>query len=281
MQITTSQVRRSTSQLRSCDASTELCTPGPVGSCTPGGNITCDTVTTGPTLVTSCADDPASAANNWTATTCATTTTGPSPAGSLHARAAASPANSYTTTTCNTVPTGPTPVATCTAAGAERGQCLYDDDVRDDPDGADAHRRLRGVRPPTPATRTRHDLRDHSNRSGRRVVVHAGGGVGGQRVHHDHVYSEQHDQRAGGVVHRRPRRTRANGWTTTTCTPNNTVDAPMASCTNSAATALNAWTQTICTPVNNPNVPVATCTPSAANAGNGWTTTTCRSTTRR
>ncbi len=79
LQITTSQVRRSTSQLRSCDSSTELCTPVAVGFCATGGNITCETVTTGPTLVVSCANDPASLANNWTATTCANTAPGRRP----------------------------------------------------------------------------------------------------------------------------------------------------------------------------------------------------------
>jgi hypothetical protein len=51
---TDTQVRKSTSQLKSCSASTEICTPVAIGSCTAGGDITCETTTSGPTLVASC-----------------------------------------------------------------------------------------------------------------------------------------------------------------------------------------------------------------------------------
>ena len=243
-QTTTSQIRRSTSQLRSCDASTELCTPTPVGSCTPGGSITCETVTTGPTLVASCTNQAASAGNNHTTTTCATTSNGPTPSGSCTS-ASANSGNSYTTTTCTTNNTGPTPVASCNATTASAGNAWTSTTCSNTSSGAVP------VSSCTPAS---------ANAGNNYTTTTCASNVTGPV----------------GVASCTPQgATSANSWTTVSCAPNNTSNVPVASCTASAASSGNAWTATTCGNNNSANVPVAACTASGPNAGNSWTTTTC------
>ena len=111
----TSQVSRMTTQIQRCDATTELCTY--VASCSPSGTISCNTLTSGPTLVTSCTNQTAAAGNNYTTITCTTNTL--SSTGTVTCTPqAASAANNYTTTDCSNTNTAPTPVATCTPATA-------------------------------------------------------------------------------------------------------------------------------------------------------------------
>lgn len=72
-------------------------------SCTAGTNngqtISCNTVTTGPTGVSSCSAASAAAGNSYTATTCNTVTTGPTDV-SACTTASASASNGYTATSC-------------------------------------------------------------------------------------------------------------------------------------------------------------------------------------
>ena len=96
------------------------CTSGTAGTGTSGtwsGPITsCQTINTGPTLVGSCTDATANAANNYTATTCASTiVTAVTPVGTCTAEVGPSP--DFIVTSCNTVNAGPFAGA-CTASTA-------------------------------------------------------------------------------------------------------------------------------------------------------------------
>lgn len=129
-QKTQTRAYRSTSQVFQYDGTTEQTTA--VASCTPGGNISCATETTGPTLVASCTAQTAAAGNNYLGVTCSTSTvfatapvsptSGGCPAGTTAASSgtwtdAASSSNGYTTTVCTTTVTnsGVVDPATCTA----------------------------------------------------------------------------------------------------------------------------------------------------------------------
>ena len=94
---------------------------GGVSSCTASSSTgyarTCQTVTTGPTLVASCSAASPNAGNAYTTTTCASTTIAAATPVSSCTPVAASSSNNYTATTCNTVTTGPT-AGSCTAAAA-------------------------------------------------------------------------------------------------------------------------------------------------------------------
>ncbi len=100
---TTSQVTRSTSQDLSCNGA--ICTPVAAGTCTPGGGTTCQTVTTGPTPVSSCAASSGNAGNNHTTTTCNTTSTAPAGVAACTA-APASAGNGFVSTTCSGITPG-------------------------------------------------------------------------------------------------------------------------------------------------------------------------------
>ena len=65
-----------------------------------------------------------------------------------------------------------------------------------------------------------------------------------------------------------------NGYTTTTCSLNNT-STPVSSCTPQAATSGNSWTTRTCPVLTTGPTPVASCTPSGPGGGNNYTTTTC------
>ena len=131
----------------------QLCSPALPDSGNSFTTTTCNTVTTGPTGVSSCTPIVASSGNNWTTTNCGTasnigggdglvassggafscTTTAASAGNSWVTTGCtqtvlssqvpvasctpqdASSGNGYVRTTCNTVNTGPTPVASCTA----------------------------------------------------------------------------------------------------------------------------------------------------------------------
>ncbi|MBS1189477.1 MAG: Type fimbrial biosis protein PilY1 [Rhodocyclaceae bacterium] len=104
LQRQVSQVTSSTSQIlqsTSNDRGRSWSDWSPTSSCTKllkGNNQTqCQTVTTGPTPMTSCTDVPASSANNYTATTCGTTVISPFANVSTCAVTTTPDANGYTT----------------------------------------------------------------------------------------------------------------------------------------------------------------------------------------
>ena len=275
LQITTSQVRKSTSQTRSCDGTTELCTPAPVGNCVTGGDITCEVVATGPTLVASCTNDPESQANHWTTTTCVTSGTGPTPIGACTPSPATSQ-NTYTTTTCNTVPTGPTAVATCVDAPANYGNSYIATTCSVTSTGPT----FTASCVPTAANSTNSYI----------TTTCAPTSVGPVGVSSCSPASPMQGNSYTTITCTPVNTTNVpvascvpangdntNGYTTTTCiSPNNTTNVPVAACTNSPGTNLNAWTTTVCSyPNNTSNVPVASCTPSSASSTNYYTWTFC------
>ena len=92
-----------------------------VSSCTASSSTgytrSCQTATTGPTLVASCTSASPNAGNNYTTTSCSTTTIlAATPVASCTAETA-SASNNWTATTCNTVTSGPT-AGSCTAEDA-------------------------------------------------------------------------------------------------------------------------------------------------------------------
>jgi Tfp pilus tip-associated adhesin PilY1 len=244
LRITTSQTRRSTSQQSTCDGAGENCVPGPPGSCVAGGSITCETVSTGPTLVASCLNEPADSTNNYRAVTCATTVNAPIPAGACTA-ATADASNSYTTTTCSTATTGPTAVASCSDSIAYSGN---------------AYTATTCVAVATGPTYVSSCLTSGPN-----------GGNG-----YTATTCSTNTTGPTGVASCAPQTgDSTNNYLTITCGTNNTVNTAVASCSPVSAASGNSWKATICTPNNTSNVPVASCTNSGPTVGNGHTTTTC------
>ncbi len=239
---TDTQVRQSTSQILSCSAITEICTP--VASCTAGGNITCQTVVTGPTLVASCTAAAASAANTYTATTCAPTAVGPTPVQTC-TPVAATAGNSYTTTSCNVVATGPTPSSACTPATAAAGNSWTTTTCNT------------AVTGPTPVQTCT-------------TAAAAAGNSWTATTCNTAVTGPTPVQTCSVIA-----AAAGNNWTATTCSTNNTTNVGVASCTNSSESAGNNWTTTTCSNNNFTNQPVASCTPQTGNSGNGWLTITC------
>ena len=247
-QITVSTLKayQSTSQILQYDATTELTTP--VASCTPGGNISCTTVTTGPTLVASCTPVAAAAGNLYTATTCSSSTTGPTPAASC-TPASASAGNGYTTTTCNTVTSGPTPVASCTPAAAGAGNSYTTTTCNTVTTG------------PTPvATCTPASASSGNSYTATTCSTATTGPTG--------VASCTPVTASSG-----------NSYTATTCNTVTTGPTGVASCTPVSASAGNSYTATTCNTVTTGPTGVASCTPAAASSGNSYTATTCNTVT--
>jgi type IV pilus assembly protein PilY1 len=93
-----------------------------VSSCTASTSTgyakSCQTVNTGPTLVSSCTSASKSASNQYTQTSCSTTTILAATPVSTCTAEDASAANSYVKTACTNVTSGPTTVATCTPEAA-------------------------------------------------------------------------------------------------------------------------------------------------------------------
>ena len=300
-QTATSQVRRSTSQLRSCDASTELCTPTPVGSCTPGGSITCQTVTTGPTLVASCSAQSASAGNNWTSTTCAVTGTGPAPTAAC-TPAPADSGNTYTTTTCSSATTGPTPAASCNASPASVGNAYTATTCSTSSTGpvpaascapqlASAGNSYTTVScntvttgptaaaacAPQPATAGNTYTATTCGSNNTSNVAVSSCSVSGPTLGNAYTTTTCGTNNSSNIAVQTCSAsgpTAGNSWTTTTCSTNNTGPTAVSTCTGSAATAGNGWTTTNCAS-NNTSTPSGTCSPSGPTALNNWTTTTC------
>lgn len=277
LNIATARVFVSTSQILSCNASTELCTPVPIAGCTPGGFISCDLVTTGPTADASCTPQTANAGNSYTTTTCSTTTTGPTAAASCTPAVAgagngyvtttcptvvtgptlvtsctaalASFGNSYTATTCSTVATGPTPVASCTPAAASSGNSYTATTCSTATTG------------PTPAA------------SCTAVAANAG---------NSYTATTCNTANTGptGVSSCTPVAANSgNSYTATTCGTNLTGPTLVATCTPQSPSSGNSWTTRTCNTVTTGPTPTATCSPAAASAGNSYTSTTCSTNT--
>ena len=240
--IQTSQVRRSQSQLQSHDASTEQDTPA--ASCTPGGNISCFTVTSGPTLVDSCANAAASSSNNYVATTCATTTSAVTPTPSC-TPGAASGGNGHTTTTCPVVTTPSTAVASCNPASANSGNAYTTTTCTPVTAGPTAVSSCMN----TPAS------------SGNSYVSTT---CGSNPTGPTPVQTCATDPA-----------TSVNSWTTTSCGTASSSNVPVASCTPASPASTNSWATVSCATVTTTAVPVATCSNSSPTAGNFYTTTTC------
>ena len=99
----TAQIVYGTSRDESC--TNGICTPVPTGTCVAGTNVTCVTVTTGPTPVPTCTPSAGSAGNGYTTTTCTTATTGPTSVASCTSTPA-SASNAFVTTTCTGITPG-------------------------------------------------------------------------------------------------------------------------------------------------------------------------------
>ena len=242
---TTVQVQKATTQTASCDARTELCTFVAPGSCTTSTYITCDTTTTGPTLVASCTPVAATAANNYLQTTCSSSGTGPTGTASC-TPAAASSTNSYTTTSCSVVATSATPVASCTPLTASAGNNYTTTSCANATTG------------PTPVASCvpagPNSANTYTATSCNTVVTGPAG-----------VASCSAASPSAG-----------NNYTTSTCGTTNTLNVPVASCAAAGPTSGNGFTTVTCpAAVQTTNVPVASCTVVAASAGNAYTATTC------
>lgn len=244
---TVTQVSQSTSQINSYNGLTELQTP--VLTCTPGGNISCPVVTTGPTLVASCTPATATAANNYTVTTCTTTTvSGPTAVASC-TPVPASSGNSFQTTSCATVTTAATPVASCTNTSPSSGNSYTTTTCSSVSTG------------PTPVA----SCSTIAASSGNNYVATTCTPVStGPTV----VASCS----ASGP-------TSANSYTTTTCGTNPTGPTGVSSCTAASPTSANSYTTTTCTNGNSGPTPVASCTPQTAGSGNSWIGKTCNTAT--
>lgn len=245
----TSQLTRSTSQLRQSTSRTdrcfdEVCTPA--ATCTAGSGVTCQTTTTGPTLVSSCTNASANSSNGFVNTTCADTTTGPTGVASC-SNVAPDASNSFVRTTCNTVMTGPSAVATCTAAVAGASNSYIATTCGTINAG------------PTAVASCSPSGADSSNgftTTTCNTVTTGPTGVAPMTC----VASSANS---------------SNAFTTTTCANPTTGPVGVASCTASGANGGNNYIATTCTPNNTTNVAVASCTASGPDSSNGFTTTTC------
>ena len=72
--------------------------------------------------------------------------------------------------------------------------------------------------------------------------------------------------------------TAGNGYTTTTCSTNNTGPTAVQTCTSATAAAGNNWTATTCAANTTATPEVYDCQPVAASAANNWTSTACGAT---
>jgi len=269
----TSKVSQSTSQTIKCDASTELCAPVAPGTCVAGGLITCQTSTTGPTLVASCTASPASAGNNYVATTCSTTNTGPTGVASC-TPASASSGNGFTTTTCNTVTTAPTAVATCTAATASSSNSYTTTTCATTATG------------PTPTGSCTAAAANSGNGYVTTTCSTATSGPTGVQTCSAQTASSGNSYTAitcntvttgpTGVASCAPSAgASGNSWVTTTCSTATTGPTPVASCTTAAAASGNSYTATTCSTATTGPTPISSCTAIAASSSNNYTATTC------
>ena len=287
LNVSTSQVKQSTSQITAtltrisqsttqtikCDASTELCTPVAPGTCVAGGLITCQTTTTGPTLVASCTPSSATAANNYVTTTCSTAVTGPTGVASCTPSTASS-SNGYTTTTCNTVPTGPTAVATCTPATASSSNSYVTTTCATTTTG------------PIPTGSCTAASPTSANGYVTTSCATVTTGPTGVQTCTAQLASSANSYTAttcntaltgptGVATCTATAAASGNNWTTTTCNTITSGPTPVSSCTAATAGSGNSYTTTTCNTVTTGPTPISSCTASAASSGNNYTTTTC------
>jgi len=241
MQSTRQEFQRTT-QLLAYNGSTETTTP--VASCTNAGNITCLTLTTGPTAVASCAAQSPNAGNNYVTRTCdAPTLTGPTAVQTCTVQAAGA-GNNYVTTTCGSQVTGPTPAASCVAAGPS-------------------------------ASNGWANVTCSANTTGPTAVTSCTPGTNGSFV----TTSCNVTPTTTGVLTCTPG-TNSSTKVVTTCNTVVTGPTGVASCTPVLPTSANGYTTTTCaSPVQNSFTPKASCTAASANSGNAYTTTTCNTVT--
>jgi Tfp pilus tip-associated adhesin PilY1 len=241
MQSTRQEFQRTTQTL-AYNGSTETTTP--VASCTNSGNITCLTLTTGPTAVASCAAQSPNSGNNYLTRTCdAPVLTGPTAVQTCSAQSAGA-GNSYTTTTCATQTTGPTAAASCAAASPS-------------------------------ASNGWANVTCSANTTGPTAVTSCTPGTNGSFV----TTSCNVTPTTTGVLTCTPG-TNSSTKVVTTCNQQMTGPTGVASCSASLPTSANGYTTTTCasTPVNS-FVPKASCTAASPSAGNNYTTTTCNTAT--
>lgn len=241
MQSTRQEFQRTTQTL-AYNGSTETTTP--VASCTNSGNITCLTLTTGPTAVASCAAQSPNSGNNYLTRTCdAPVLTGPTAVQTCSAQSAGA-GNSYTTTTCATQTTGPTAAASCAAASPS-------------------------------ASNGWANVTCSANTTGPTAVTSCTPGTNGSFV----TTSCNATPTTTGVLTCTPG-TNSSTKVVTTCNQQMTGPTGVASCSASLPTSANGYTTTTCasTPVNS-FVPKASCTADSPSAGNSYTTTTCNTAT--
>ena len=243
----TTKVTQATSQVQMCDDANESCTPKPpIDGCSPSGlNITCKTVTTGPTPVVSCKPDAALPANKYVETICSTISSEPQPVGSC-SEVPASTANGFVAVECPVVKTGPTLTDLCTVSPA-RGSNQWTETISC----------------PTKIVGTLPDPNCKAEAAGK-----------------DNGYiattCDLKTTEPSAVPSCKAEKPDAdNKYTETICTPIVTTKVPVADCTESDPTAGNLYTTTTCGKTEQIDVPTMTCTTAAPSAGNQNTSVTC------
>ncbi len=245
----TSVIKRSTNQLLSYDATTELSTP--VAECTSGGNITCKSLSTGPTVVSSCTSAEPSADNQYTKITCEQVTTGPDHVASCTA-ADASSANGYMTISCVPVNLPNVAVPSCTpqTANADNNWTT----VTCSTANVSVEQAVNSC---TPGTASASDPIPYLITTCQTKTLSSNAPV----------YSCTPETASA-----------SNNYVTRTCpTPITTTTVGVPSCTTASASSSNNWTTTTCTPsgISQTNVPVTSCTEQTASSSNAWTSITC------
>ena len=248
---TLTQYSQSTTQVNSYDDKTEVSTPAL--TCTAAvansvhGNISCYTVTTGPTLVASCTAAAASSSNFYTATTCTATVSGPTPVQTC-AAVDPVPVNNFTRTTCTPVNTVATPVASCTNAAASSGNAWTTTTCISNATAA----------VPAPSTCTN-------------VAASSGNNYTSTTCSAPITTGPTPAISCTAIAP-----TSANSYTTTSCpTPATSGPTGVSSCTNTAASSANSYTTTTCSSGNVAATAVASCTAQTGGSGNAWKTIAC------
>ncbi|RFO97567.1 hypothetical protein DIC66_06795 [Rhodoferax lacus] len=274
---TVTQTRQSTSQLNSYDGSTERSTP--TASCTPGGNITCYTVTTTNVLVASCtAASTPNSGNNYTVTTCATTTvSGPTPVQTCSAIEPVA-GNNFQKTTCTPVTTAEAPIAVCASPTATSGNSWTTSVCRGVSSG------------PTPVPSPCSNVAASAGNSYVATTCSAAITTGPTPISaatcsniaptlaNSYTTTTCTNYPTGPTAVQTCAASGPSGpnWITTTCNANPTNTVAVQSCTAQTATSTNNWVGITCPgTVTTGPTPVATCTLQTGSALNNWITRTC------
>jgi Tfp pilus tip-associated adhesin PilY1 len=244
MQSTRQEFQRTT-QVLAYNGSTETTTP--VASCTNGGNISCLTLTTGPTAVASCTAQSANSGNNYVNRTCDTpTTTGPT-AVQTCTQQSAGQGNNFVSTTCAPRVVGPTAAASCTPAS---------------PSAGNGWAQVTCSANSTPAT----------------PIAPASACVQGTDA--SFTTTTCTTTSSSTPVQSCSAGTNASTKVVTTCGNNNSGPTGVQSCNQSSANAANNWVTTSCTTKVTPTFTQKTsCTPAGAGSGNAYTGTACNTAT--